>query len=108
MTRSFVLVTEAVARPETLFAASLDIDRHVASMAGSRERAVGGVTSGAIGLGETVTWRARHFGLWFTMMSRITELDALVERTVLVPYLRRLIGQRNRALLDSLGVPWEE
>ena len=26
--------------------------------------------------GDTVTWRARHFGAWFTMTSRITELTA--------------------------------
>jgi uncharacterized protein (UPF0548 family)/ligand-binding SRPBCC domain-containing protein len=39
------------------------------------ERAIGGVTSGSIGLGETVTWRARHFGIWFTMTSRITSLE---------------------------------
>ena len=33
------------------------------------------MTSGQIGLGEQVTWRARHFGIWFTMTSRIVELD---------------------------------
>ena len=58
------------------FERSLDIDLHAASMARSRERAVGGVTSGRIGLGEEVTWRAWHFGVPFTMTSRITELEA--------------------------------
>lgn len=29
-------------------------------------------------LGDTVTWRARHFGIPFTMTSRITEHDAPV------------------------------
>ncbi|WP_308798832.1 SRPBCC family protein [Agromyces silvae] len=52
-----------------------DIDAHVASMARSRERAIGGVTTGRIGLGEEVTWRAWHFGVPFRMTSRITELD---------------------------------
>ncbi len=45
-------------------------------MASSGERAVAGVTSGVLGLGDDVTWRARHLGVWFTMTARITELDA--------------------------------
>ncbi|MFF2495252.1 SRPBCC family protein [Agromyces sp. NPDC058064] len=44
-------------------------------MAHTDERAVGGVTSGAIGLGEEVSWRARHFGVRWRMTSRITELE---------------------------------
>jgi ligand-binding SRPBCC domain-containing protein len=71
----FRLVTYAHVPPEVLFDASLSIDAHVSSMAGSRERAIAGVTRGLISLGETVTWRARHFGIWFTMTSRISELE---------------------------------
>ncbi|MDF2989877.1 MAG: cyclase [Microbacterium sp.] len=72
----FELRTVVPAPRERAFARSLDIDLHVASMARSRERAVGGVTSGSIGLDEDVTWRAWHFGVPFRMTSRITELDA--------------------------------
>lgn len=61
---------------EAVFARSLDIDLHVASMAGSHERAVGGVTTGRIALGEEVTWRAWHFGVPIRMTSRVTELEA--------------------------------
>ncbi len=43
------------APPEAIFDLSLDIDAHMASMADSNERAVAGVTSGLIGLGEEVT-----------------------------------------------------
>lgn len=75
MTRSFTVVTRATVPREALFDISLDIDAHVASMAQSGERAVGGVTTGSIGLGDVVTWRARHFGVWFTMTSRITAVD---------------------------------
>jgi ligand-binding SRPBCC domain-containing protein len=60
---------------EVVFDLSLDVDAHQASMARSKERAIGGVTGGRIGLGEEVTWRAWHFGIPFTMTSRITELD---------------------------------
>ncbi|WP_307088566.1 SRPBCC family protein [Arthrobacter sp. B2I5] len=33
------------------------------------------MTSGLIGEGQEVTWRARHFGIPLTMTSRITRLD---------------------------------
>lgn len=51
------------------------IDVHVASMTDSREHAVAGVTSGLIGSGEEVTWRAWHFGVPLRMTSRISEFD---------------------------------
>lgn len=76
MATTFRLATTSRHPIEALFAVSLSIDAHVLSMSRSRERAVGGVTSGRIGLGQSVTWRARHFGVWFTMTSRIAELDA--------------------------------
>jgi len=60
---------------EVAFDRSLDIDLHQASMARSRERAVAGVTTGLIGPGEQVTWRAWHFGLPFRMTSRIVAYE---------------------------------
>lgn len=75
MTATFIEVTRASCTPEELFELSLSIDTHLESMARSGERAVGGVTSGTIGLGESVTWRARHFGIVWTMTSRITALE---------------------------------
>ena len=44
-------------------------------MAASGERAVAGVTSGRMKLGDTVTWGARHFGIAFRMTSAITEYE---------------------------------
>lgn len=75
MTVEFEVTTVVAAPVEVVFDLSLDIDAHMASMAGSGEKAVGGVTSGQIGLGEDVTWRATHFGIPFTMTSRVTELE---------------------------------
>lgn len=75
MPRSFTVTTRTAAVVEDLFDASLSIDHHLDSMRRSGERAVAGVTSGQIGLGETVTWNARHFGIRFTMTSRITALS---------------------------------
>lgn len=75
MPSTFSIVTDSSVDAQSLFDVSLSIDAHIKSMAHSRERAIAGVTSGRIGLGETVTWRARHFGIWFTMTSKITALD---------------------------------
>jgi ligand-binding SRPBCC domain-containing protein len=69
-----LLTTHIRAPAELCFDLSLSIDLHVDSTAGTGERAIGGVTSGLIGLGERVTWRARHFGIAFEMTSEITEV----------------------------------
>ena len=63
------------ATPQGCFELSLSLDAHSASMSGSGERAVAGVTSGTMALGETVSWRARHFGIPFRMTSVISEYD---------------------------------
>jgi ligand-binding SRPBCC domain-containing protein len=75
MTVEFECVTSIQAPVEAAFALALSIDAHVASMRSSLERAVAGVTTGEIGLGQEVTWRAWHFGVRWTMTNRITELD---------------------------------
>jgi ligand-binding SRPBCC domain-containing protein len=71
MTR-FRLETVIEAPIEHVYDLARDIDLHARSMARSRERAVAGRTSGRIDLGETVTWRARHFGITWSLTSRIT------------------------------------
>jgi len=81
MTVHFELETIIRVSPDKVFEASLDIDAHLASREASGEEAIGGVTSGTIGLGETVTWRARHFGLMWKMTSKITsETDRRTQR----------------------------
>ena len=60
---------------ERCFDLSRSIDLHEASTARTREQAIAGVTSGLIGPTETVVWRARHFGVWQRMTSRITAFD---------------------------------
>jgi ligand-binding SRPBCC domain-containing protein len=61
--------------PESAFDLSLSIDAHAASMVRSDERAVAGVTTGTIGRDQFVTWKARHFGVTWTMTSEITAWD---------------------------------
>jgi ligand-binding SRPBCC domain-containing protein len=57
------------------FDLALSVDAHTALMSASGERAIGGVTSGVMRLGDTVTWRTRHFGIAFRVTSAITEYD---------------------------------
>ena len=72
-----LLLTTRIAAPrERCFALSLSVDAHTSSMQDSGERVVAGVRSGSMGLGDIVTWRARHFGIVFRMTSTITAHDA--------------------------------
>ena len=71
----FLLTTEIDAEPAEVFELALSVDAHTASMGRSGERAVAGVTSGRLQLGDTVTWKARHFGFPFRMTSVISSWD---------------------------------
>ena len=51
------------------------VDAHLESARSTGERAVGGVTSGLLNLGDEVTWRARHFGVTQDLTSRIVAFD---------------------------------
>lgn len=72
----FECVTYTSKSAAMMFELARNIDTHVSSQVASAERAIGGVTAGPIGLGQDVTWRARHFGIPFELTSRITEFDA--------------------------------
>jgi ligand-binding SRPBCC domain-containing protein len=72
-------------------------------MADSGERAIGGVTSGVLQLGDAVTWKARHFGIPFTMTSRISAYDAprtFVDEQTSGPF-RRWWHQHRFELVDG-------
>ncbi len=60
---------------ERVFDLARSIDLHTVSMAGQGERAIAGVTTGLIGLGQSVTWQARQFGIPLRLSSRITAFD---------------------------------
>lgn len=70
-----LLSTEIAAPVERVFDLSRSIDLHTESTVSTGERAVAGVTSGLIGFGEEVTWRARHFGIWQKLTVRITAFE---------------------------------
>lgn len=69
------LRTEINAKKEIVFDLSRSIDLHKISTHQTKEQAIAGKTSGLIGLDESVTWRAKHFGIYQTLTSKITEFD---------------------------------
>src|SRR5579862_1980139 len=61
--------------PATVFDLAINVDVHTKSTASTKERAVAGVTSGPMKLGETVTWEAKQLGFWFKLTSQIVAYD---------------------------------
>lgn len=66
------LVTRINAPVARCFDLARSVDFHLASAPGTGEAVVGGVRSGLMGMGDDVTWRARHLGFRFELTSRIT------------------------------------
>lgn len=58
-----------------VFDLSRSIDLHKFSTQHTNEEAIAGVTSGLMGLNETVTWKAKHFGIYQKLSTKITEFD---------------------------------
>src|SRR2546426_8911877 len=69
------LTTFVAAPPERVFDLTRSIDLHKKSMSKTNETAVAGITSGLIGLGDTVTWKAKHLFKTRFLRSKITVLD---------------------------------
>jgi len=60
---------------ERVFDLARSIDAHEHTTGGAKERAVAGVTRGLIGMGDEVTWEARHFGVRQRLSVRVTAFD---------------------------------
>lgn len=60
---------------ERCFDLSRSVDVHMMSAASTNERAVAGVTTGLMNLGDTVTWEAKHFGINQRLTVRISEFE---------------------------------
>jgi ligand-binding SRPBCC domain-containing protein len=70
-----MLSTKIHAPIEVCFDLARSIEMHLQSTEATRERAVGGVTHGLLGLNQEVTWEATHFGIRQRLTSRITAFD---------------------------------
>jgi ligand-binding SRPBCC domain-containing protein len=75
MPSQILLATHINAPVERVFDIARNIDVHVESTSHTGEQAIAGRTSGLIELGETVTWRAKHFGVWQNLTSKITDME---------------------------------
>jgi ligand-binding SRPBCC domain-containing protein len=60
---------------ERVFDLSRSIDLHTLSTTGTKEEAIGGKTTGLIEMNETVTWRAKHFGIYQNLTVQVTKMD---------------------------------
>lgn len=69
------IVTEINAPQDRVFNLSRSIDLHVESAGHTKEKAIDGITTGLIDLGQSVTWKAYHFGIPFKLTSKITKLE---------------------------------
>jgi ligand-binding SRPBCC domain-containing protein len=66
------LTTSIHAPISRCFDLARSIDLHRLSTQETNEEAIAGVTSGLIGEGQQVTWKAKHFGISQTLTSKIT------------------------------------
>ncbi|WP_034346117.1 SRPBCC family protein [Deinococcus misasensis] len=72
---TIILTSTINASIDVVFDLSRSIDLHMIGAAHTREKAVAGKTSGLIHLNEEVTWQAVHFGMPFTLSTRVTRLE---------------------------------
>ena len=69
------LFTRINAPIQKCFDLARSIDLHMESTKQTGEKAIAGRTAGLIEPGESVTWRAKHFGIWQELTSTITQFD---------------------------------
>ncbi len=69
------LHTKIKAPIERCFLLSLSVDIHVLSTKETNERAISGVTKGVMKLNDSVTWRAKHLGIYQNHTAKITAYE---------------------------------
>jgi ligand-binding SRPBCC domain-containing protein len=68
-----ILETSIKSSAEICYKLSLSVGLHKLSTSKTGEHIVNGVREGIMKLNETVTWRAKHFGIWQNLTTKITE-----------------------------------
>jgi ligand-binding SRPBCC domain-containing protein len=68
------LTTLINAPVERCFDLSLDVNLHMLSTSHTKEFVLKGRQEGLFEEGETVTWRAKHFGIWQNLTGKISEV----------------------------------
>lgn len=60
---------------QVCFDLARDVGIHTKTMAETKERAIGGITTGLLEKGDTVTWEANHLGVRQTLTAKIIEMN---------------------------------
>jgi ligand-binding SRPBCC domain-containing protein len=60
---------------ERVFDLARSIDLHKLTTKGTNEEAIAGKTKGLIELGETVTWRAKHLGIYQKLTVKVIDFE---------------------------------
>ncbi|WP_340066580.1 SRPBCC family protein [Ascidiimonas aurantiaca] len=102
-----LLYTQIKADKHLVFDLSRSIDLHKISTRHTNETAIAGKTQGLILMDETVTWRARHFGIYQYMTVKITVYnrpDYFTDEMVSGPFKHfkhehRFISQKEGTLM---------
>jgi len=66
-----ITFTKIKAPQKLVFDLSRSIDLHIISTEKTNEKAIAGKTKGLIALNETVTWRAKHLGIYQNFTSKV-------------------------------------
>ena len=70
-----ILDTRIKSQINYVFDLSRSVDVHLQSAEESNEKAVAGKIKGLLNLGDTVTWRAKHLGIYQSLSVQITEMN---------------------------------
>jgi len=69
------LITEINAPIKLCFDLSLNVELHQLSTSKTKEFVVEGRKKGIFTEGETITWRAKHFGIWQNLTGKIVKVE---------------------------------
>ena len=69
------IITEVANKREVVFDLARSVDLHVHSTKETNERIVNGRRRGLLKINETITWRAKHLGIYQNLTVHITELN---------------------------------
>ncbi len=87
---------------ERCFDLARNIDLHLKSMQSSQEEVIAWRKAGLINLGETVTWKAKHFGINFIMEVKVTKMkfpEYFVDEMISGPFKKL----RHQHLFKAIG-----
>lgn len=72
---TIIVETQINTTAEICYKLSLSVDLHQLSTSKTGEHIVDGVKFGVMKLDDFVTWRAKHFGIWQNLTTKITKTE---------------------------------